>query len=189
MTARRLSFLAILAVVIVVPILAWQYVSKQDLAADHPFHLSDRLSWIEIVPSENGSSVRFDTGNGEVRNYTAEEFLTALREVKGDPDEPPPLAVRRALNITSWKTGLFWVSIGLLGQVLFTGRMIVQWISSERQQRSVIPVSFWWMSLGGATMLIVYFVWRVDIVGVLGQSTGWFVYLRNLWLIYGEEKN
>ncbi|MEM6911223.1 MAG: lipid-A-disaccharide synthase N-terminal domain-containing protein [Verrucomicrobiota bacterium] len=81
-------------------------------------------------------------------------------------------------------TGLFWVGLGLLGQFLFTGRMIVQWLASEKQKRSVVPTAFWWMSLGGSSLLIIYFTWRVDIVGILGQSTGWFIYLRNLWFIY-----
>jgi len=45
-------------------------------------------------------------------------------------------------------------------------------------------VAFWWMSLIGASMLIVYFTWRIDVVGVLGQSTGWVIYVRNLWMIY-----
>lgn len=87
------------------------------------------------------------------------------------------------LNITS-PIGVAWVALGLLGQVLFTGRMLVQWLASERNRRSVVPVAFWWMSLGGASMLITYFVWRKDIVGVLGQATGWLIYVRNLWLIY-----
>jgi lipid-A-disaccharide synthase-like uncharacterized protein len=87
------------------------------------------------------------------------------------------------LNISS-SVGVAWVALGLLGQVLFTGRMIVQWVTSERERRSVVPVAFWWMSLGGAALLIVYFVWRRDVVGVLGQSTGLFIYLRNLRLIY-----
>ncbi len=90
------------------------------------------------------------------------------------------------LNITS-PIGLAWVALGLLGQVLFTGRMIVQWLTSEREGRSVVPVAFWWMSLGGAAMLVVYFIWRKDVVGVLGQSAGFFVYLRNLWLIYQRD--
>ncbi len=86
-------------------------------------------------------------------------------------------------NISSWGN-VAWVALGLLGQVLFTGRMVVQWLVSEKHRRSVVPVAFWWMSLAGATMLLVYFLWRRDIVGVLGQSTGWFIYVRNLWLIY-----
>jgi lipid-A-disaccharide synthase-like uncharacterized protein len=89
----------------------------------------------------------------------------------------------RLLNITS-PIGIGWVVLGLLGQVLFTGRMLVQWLASERERRSVVPVAFWWMSLAGASMLLVYFLWRKDIIGVLGQSAGWVVYTRNLWLIY-----
>ena len=93
----------------------------------------------------------------------------------------------RLLNISS-AAGIAWVSLGLLGQVLFAGRMLIQWIASERERRSVIPVAFWWMSLAGATMLIVYFIWRKDIVGILGQSTGWLIYARNLALIRRDDK-
>jgi lipid-A-disaccharide synthase-like uncharacterized protein len=88
----------------------------------------------------------------------------------------------RLLNITS-PEGIAWVTIGLLGQLIFTGRMLVQWLASEKSGRSVIPVVFWWMSLGGAVMLVIYFVWRRDIVGVVGQGTGLFIYARNLMLI------
>jgi lipid-A-disaccharide synthase-like uncharacterized protein len=93
----------------------------------------------------------------------------------------------RLLNITS-PAGILWVGLGFLGQILFTGRMLVQWFVSERERRSVVPVGFWWMSLVGASMLLLYFVWRRDIVGVLGQSAGWVVYGRNLWLIYRERR-
>lgn len=89
----------------------------------------------------------------------------------------------RVMNISS-PAGVAWVGLGLAGQLLFTGRMIVQWLASERHRRSVVPVAFWWMSLIGATMLLVYFTWRRDIVGVLGQAAGWFIYVRNLWLIH-----
>jgi len=85
-------------------------------------------------------------------------------------------------NITS-PVGLVWVAVGLSGQLLFTGRMLIQWFASEKSRRSVVPVSFWWMSLIGATMLLVYFIWRRDIVGILGQATGWIIYIRNLVLI------
>jgi len=89
----------------------------------------------------------------------------------------------RLLNISS-PIGFAWVFFGLLGQVLFTGRMVLQWLISEKARRSIVPVGFWWMSLAGASMLLIYFVWRRDIVGVLGQATGWSIYVRNLWLIY-----
>jgi len=92
---------------------------------------------------------------------------------------------QRVLNIST-AFGVAWVALGLLGQLLFAGRMLFQWIASEKARRSIVPVSFWWMSLGGATMLILYFIWRKDIVGTLGQSTGWVIYSRNLYLIYGR---
>lgn len=85
-------------------------------------------------------------------------------------------------NVTSW-AGIIWVVVGLAGQLIFAGRMLVQWISSEKSKRSVIPVSFWWMSVIGSTMLLVYFIWRRDVVGILGQATGWIIYIRNLVLI------
>ena len=87
------------------------------------------------------------------------------------------------LNVTS-PAGFLWVTLGLIGQLLFTGRMVVQWLVSEKNRRSVVPTAFWWMSLIGATMLLVYFLWRKEPIGVLGQATGWFIYVRNLWLIY-----
>lgn len=89
----------------------------------------------------------------------------------------------RLLNVSS-PIGFIWVSVGLLGQVLFTGRMIVQWAVSEKHGQSVVPPAFWWMSLTGATMLLIYFGWRKDPIGLLGQAFGWFVYVRNLYLIY-----
>lgn len=91
------------------------------------------------------------------------------------------------LNVSS-PIGFVWVSLGLLGQVLFTGRMVVQWLASERSKRSVVPTAFWWMSLIGASMLLIYFLWRRDPVGVLGQAVGWFVYVRNLWLIQDQKR-
>jgi lipid-A-disaccharide synthase-like uncharacterized protein len=90
---------------------------------------------------------------------------------------------QRLLNISS-AVGIAWVALGLLGQLLFTGRMLLQWLVSERERRSVVPPVFWWLSLGGAVMLLTYFIWRKDIVGVLGQATGGLVYARNLWLIH-----
>jgi len=86
-------------------------------------------------------------------------------------------------NISS-PMGFIWVSVGLLGQALFTGRMIVQWLVSEKSKQSVVPAVFWWMSLSGALMLLAYFLWRRDVVGILGQSVGLGIYVRNLHLIY-----
>jgi lipid-A-disaccharide synthase-like uncharacterized protein len=92
---------------------------------------------------------------------------------------------QKLLNITS-TAGIVWVSVGMLGQLLFTGRMLVQWLLSEKEKRSVVPPVFWWMSLGGGVLLLVYFLWRKDIVGVIGQGTGTVIYVRNLMLIYAR---
>ncbi|HLU39328.1 MAG TPA: lipid-A-disaccharide synthase N-terminal domain-containing protein [Planctomycetota bacterium] len=87
------------------------------------------------------------------------------------------------LNISGWG-GVAWVVLGFVGQALFFARMLVQWIASERRRESVVPIQFWWFSLLGGLMLFAYFIWRRDIVGVLGQTTGVVVYARNLRLIY-----
>lgn len=90
----------------------------------------------------------------------------------------------RLLNVTSL-FGVIWVTVGLGGQIMFSLRMLVQWLASEKHKRSMVPVAFWWLSLAGAMMMMVYFTWRKDIIGVLGQVTGVAVYLRNLYMIYG----
>ena len=77
-----------------------------------------------------------------------------------------------------------WVLFGLLGQALFAARFLVQWVASERLRTSVVPVSFWYLSLAGGVILLVYAAWfRRDPVFTLGQSTGLVVYARNLMLI------
>ena len=76
-----------------------------------------------------------------------------------------------------------WLAIGFLGQLLFTSRFLVQWIASERRRQSIVPTAFWWLSLGGATLLLAYAIYRRDPVFILGQAFGFVVYTRNLVLI------
>ena len=73
---------------------------------------------------------------------------------------------------------------GLAGQALFSARFLVQWWASERAGRSVVPDSFWVLSIGGALALLAYALLRADPVFVIGQALGLVVYLRNLWLIH-----
>ena len=134
---------------------------------------------VSLIPKAGGGYVyKVTWRNGRVEELPPDRFASLL--YSGYSGRNP---LYYLLNITS-PIGIAWVAFGLLGQVLFTGRMIVQWFVSERRKRSVVPVAFWWMSLGGASMLVIYFIWRRDIVGILGQSTGWVIYMRNLWLIY-----
>ncbi len=79
-----------------------------------------------------------------------------------------------------------WLAVGLIGQLMFTLRFVVQWIHSERHQKSVIPVSFWYLSLVGGLTVLAYGVHKVEPVIILGQLPGTFVYARNLMLIKRE---
>jgi len=115
---------------------------------------------------------------GETLTLTPEQFADRLYHRQIDRSWFSVL-----MNISS-PAGLLWFAIGFFGQVLFTGRMLVQWLASERRGKSVVPPAFWWMSLLGSTMLLTYFLWRRDLVGVLGQGFGWVIYIRNLRLIY-----
>lgn len=80
-------------------------------------------------------------------------------------------------------TDLAWLAIGLVGQCLFMMRFIVQWIHSERHQQSLIPVSFWYLSLSGGLIVLAYGVHKLDPVIILGQLPGTIVYTRNLMLL------
>ena len=84
---------------------------------------------------------------------------------------------------------VIWYSIGFLGQALFASRFIVQWVASERQRKSIIPVAFWFFSIGGGMVLLSYAIWREDPVFIAGQSTGIFIYARNLYFIYRERRD
>jgi lipid-A-disaccharide synthase-like uncharacterized protein len=75
----------------------------------------------------------------------------------------------------------WWIALGFLAQLLFTARFLVQWIESERQNKMVIPIAFWFFSIGGGLLLLVYAVHRRDPVFIAGQAFGVFVYARNLY--------
>jgi lipid-A-disaccharide synthase-like uncharacterized protein len=75
-----------------------------------------------------------------------------------------------------------WVIFGFLGQAVFSLRFLVQWIQSERAGRSVVPDAFWYLSIVGSMLLLVYALYRRDVVFTLGQSMGFVVYARNLAL-------
>lgn len=81
-----------------------------------------------------------------------------------------------------------WLAVGFTGQALFSARFLVQWLSSERKGRSVIPMEFWYFSLLGGATLLAYAIHRADPVFVVGQLTGLFIYGRNLQLIVRERR-
>ena len=81
-----------------------------------------------------------------------------------------------------------WMALGFTGQLLFSARFIIQWLASEKVRQSIIPLAFWYFSLGGSLLLLIYSIHRKDPVFILGQSMGMFVYLRNLYLIKKSPK-
>ena len=82
-----------------------------------------------------------------------------------------------------------WLVVGFAGQAAFSGRFIVQWLASEREGRSVVPVAFWFLSILGSVMLLAYALYRRDPVFALGQATGVLIYVRNLHLIRREARS
>jgi lipid-A-disaccharide synthase-like uncharacterized protein len=81
-----------------------------------------------------------------------------------------------------------WLIIGFTGQALFSMRFLVQWIQSEREKRSTIPLAFWYFSVAGGVSLLIYAIHRKDPVFIVGQGAGLFIYARNLYLIFRERR-
>jgi lipid-A-disaccharide synthase-like uncharacterized protein len=136
-------------------------------AADFQFRL-----WIVGGPSKDKIKV-MDRAAAEERFGSAlvQETITTTHN-----------QVFRWLNITSWMS-VVWVGIGFIGQLAFSGRMVIQWLTSEKHRRSVITESFWWFSLFGGVTLFSYFIWRQDPVAIMGQASGIVIYIRNIRLL------
>jgi len=80
----------------------------------------------------------------------------------------------------------FWLIFGLFAQLMFAGRFIVQWISSERAGRSVVPYAFWMFSMAGGLMTLLYGIVKREPVIIFGQGLATFIYIRNIMLIHRE---
>lgn len=84
---------------------------------------------------------------------------------------------------------ILWVLIGLLGQLIFFSRWVVQWIASERTSKSIIPIPFWWFSLCGGLITFFYAYHISSFPFMLAQFTGIIIYIRNIYLIIKAKKN
>ncbi len=82
----------------------------------------------------------------------------------------------------------FWVLWGFVAQFMFMMRFMIQWVASERVGRSIVPVAFWFFSIGGGGLLLTYAIVKKDPVFIAGQGLGLIIYFRNLWLIYKEKR-
>ena len=79
-----------------------------------------------------------------------------------------------------------WLIIGFTGQLFFTARFLVQWLTSERARRSIVPKAFWYFSIGGGITILCYAIHREDPVFIVGQASGLLIYLRNLYFLSQE---
>jgi len=77
----------------------------------------------------------------------------------------------------------WWLILGFAAQIVFSARFIIQWLASERRRESVMPVAFWYLSLGGSLGLLLYALHRGDPVFILAYAFNGFIYVRNLMLI------
>lgn len=145
--------------------------------------------WVETWSESGETRLRVLDGQGEtISEPTLEQFTSligpAAERFAADADVN---FLFRVLNISGWAS-LVWVGIGFGGQIAFFGRMFIQWVMSERSRQSVVPPMFWYLSLLGGVCLFLYFVWRKDVVGVLGQSSGVVIYARNVRLILKQRR-
>lgn len=81
-----------------------------------------------------------------------------------------------------------WLALGILGQALFSARFLVQWIASERAGQSVVPVAFWFFSIGGGLITLIYGLQQREPIIIMGQSLSLLIYARNLMLIFKNRR-
>ncbi len=81
-----------------------------------------------------------------------------------------------------------WIVLGAFAQTCFFARFLVQWLVSEKHKKSIVPVSFWYLSVIGSTGLLIYSAGRKDPIFILGHLFNNIVYVRNLMLIYKKDK-
>jgi lipid-A-disaccharide synthase-like uncharacterized protein len=82
----------------------------------------------------------------------------------------------------TFTTETLWLVIGFIGQGIFGMRFVVQWLASEIKKKSVIPMSFWYLSIVGSLVLLSYAIYRKDPIFILGFSLNLIIYVRNITL-------
>ena len=82
----------------------------------------------------------------------------------------------------------FWAMVGWAGQAVFFSRFVVQWYATEKKKQVVVPAAFWWLSLTGCLLLLIYALKRRDAVIAFGFIASWIPYMRNLIIHYRHEK-
>jgi len=158
-------------------------VSATEGAAQIELVVANKKLKVEMRHSQDAPThyeYRFRNWPEKGTNWISDDKFQAIVDESADNSGRSWLL--QVCNVTSpWN--LAWVALGLGGPLVFSGRMIVQWLASEKKRQSVVPTTFWYLSLAGGLCLTAYFLWRHDLVGVLGQAMGLVVYVRNIRLI------
>lgn len=115
-----------------------------------------------------------------------DQKIEAIKNIISNSDDSKTKLkeIKKALKHDNY----FWYFVGFLGEALFGSRMFVQWIASEKAKRNVIPVSFWYLSLSGSTLVFSYAIQLGDPVFILSKGAGFFIYIRNIILLLKEKK-
>jgi len=83
----------------------------------------------------------------------------------------------------SWK--VLWNMVGWIGQLVFFSRFFVQWYATEKKKQVVVPSAFWWLSISGSLLLLLYAVfYDKHYVEIFSYAFSWIPYIRNLMIHY-----
>ncbi|MBI2425637.1 MAG: lipid-A-disaccharide synthase N-terminal domain-containing protein [Candidatus Hydrogenedentes bacterium] len=93
----------------------------------------------------------------------------------------------KSVSVAEGARNWFWIAVGAAGSVMFAGRFVIQWIATERKRESVIPVAFWYLSLGATVLQALSYSNRGKWLLAAGVSASIIIYLRNLWLIHRNQ--
>lgn len=91
-------------------------------------------------------------------------------------------------NVEIFRIFDYWTFFGFSAQFVFFMRFVVQWFHSEKQKKSIIPISFWYLSIVGAIMILIYAIKRGDPVFIVGQTFALVIYVRNIILRKNQEE-
>lgn len=80
----------------------------------------------------------------------------------------------------------YWVVFGFFAQFIFFLRFVVQWLASEKAKRSIIPLSFWYLSIVGSILILIYAIQRQDPVFIVAQFLALIIYIRNIMLRHNK---
>ena len=79
--------------------------------------------------------------------------------------------------------GEIWLTVGGAGQAVFFSRFLVQWYATEKRKQVTVPALFWWLSLAGTLLLLIYSIFYVkNWIIIVGYAVSWIPYIRSLMI-------